>query len=460
MSDRRRMSPKERLRDDKRRGIGCTWADSVTGYAMVRSRGVWRPYDHLGHIAERIQAGVARGGYRAILNMPPRHGKSMLLSRFLPGWFLHWWPQKSVMLCSYESSKAADWGREVRDDVAPGEVRKDISGAGNWQLVRGGGMLTTGIGGPITGRGADLLIVDDPHKNWDEAHSPTYLDRMRNWFGSTAWTRLEPGASVILVMTRWQEGDLTGTLLRDYDTEGWDHIVLPALATEGDPLGRAVGEALCPERYSRGQLLAIRQTIGPSMFAGMYQQTPEVVGGNLWKRSWFQTWHELPDEPDQWLQSWDLTFKGGGSSWVVGQVWCSKGGKRYLVDQVRGRWDFVETLEQIRGMTARWPRSTGMLLVEDKANGPAVISTLRREGLPVVGVEPYGSKVARAMAVQGDIMSGLVYLPDPRRASWVEAFLRECTLFPNARNDDQVDTTAQALIRLRQSNTLFIAALT
>jgi predicted phage terminase large subunit-like protein len=447
---------------------GMTWASTITGYAQAKSGLAWKRYPYLAKLAARLQAGLTRGGYHCLVNMPPRHGKSELCSRMTTGWFLTVHPDRRVVLGSYEAGAASSWGRKVRDDMGLEAVRPDQRGANDWALVKelgGGGMRTAGVGGPLTSYGADLLEVDDPHKNWQEASSRQHQKRVADWWDSTAYTRLEPGASVLVVQTRWNKRDLTGHLLANYDHMDWDHVTLPALALEGDPMGRAPGEALCPERFTAEDLHKIRRAIGPHKFAAMYQQQPAVEGGDIWKKEWFGTWQTLPASPDMWLQSWDATFKAEGSSQVCGQVWCVKGPARFLVHEERGRWGFLDTLAAIRRASALWPQSTDIMVVEDKANGSAIMDTLGREFPGLEACEPHGSKVARAVAVQADIAIHAederagVFLPSPVTHPWVPSWLDEAGDFPHGNLDDRVDCASQALLRCRRAGGFFVAAL-
>jgi predicted phage terminase large subunit-like protein len=440
------------------------WATSPDTFAYVRSGRSWQLAPHLTWLCDRITYRINKGGYYAIVNMPPRHGKSQLLSRWLPAWFLTWDLGRQVILTSKESRLACDFSRSVRDIVGEQNLRSDSSSVARWMTRQGGGLVAAGVRGSIIGRGGQLLICDDPHKNWEEATSETINDSLRLWWGSTFWTRREPGASVIVVMTRWADCDLTAWLL-DSSAVEWDHIVLPAIAEEDDPMGRAPGEALWPDRYPlEGDegLLATQQTLGSRLFAGLYQQRPEVSGGNIWQEAWWKFWNGIASSPDdwsservpsaddptaEWIQSWDMNFKEtSGGSFVVGQVWCRKGSSCYLVDQVRGRWSFVQTVDEVRALSARYPQAT-LKLIEDRANGPAIMSQLRHELGGMVPVEPCGSKAARAMAVSPLIEAGNVYLPARNVYQWVDGFISEATTFPNARTDDQVDAASQALSR-------------
>lgn len=234
-----------------------------------------------------------QGGRRLIVEIPPRHGKSTIVSQGLPVWFLELFPERHIILASYEAGFAAEWGRAVRNLVAQyaGEltvrISEDSSAANRWHTPQGGGMVTAGVDGPITGRGADLFVIDDPVKSWAQAQSPAYRAHLWDWWHSTAKTRLEPAASVILCMARWHEDDLAGKLIREMDAGGqpWEVIRLPAVAEDGDPLGRALGEPLWPERFPAEALAEIQRSSPSYVWNALYQQRPERAGDAV-----FQTW--------------------------------------------------------------------------------------------------------------------------------------------------------------------------
>jgi predicted phage terminase large subunit-like protein len=364
---------------------------------------------------------------------------------------LELWPDKKIIRTSYGDSLASEWSRKVRDEFLTNselstKLRMDSKSISDWKTVEGGGMRATGVGGPITGVGADLLILDDPTKNWEDATSPISRERLIDWFQSTLYTRAEPGAAIITIMTRWHERDLTGYLTEEH-ADKWQLIRYPALAEDGDDLiGRAPGEALCPHRFSASRLEQIHKTLGSYMFAGLYQQRPAPMSGGFIRRDWVRRWTALPTSIDEWLQSWDLTFKATGSSYVVGQAWLRSGANFYLVDQIREKLDFPDTMRAMINFSRRWPLAVTKL-VEDKANGPAVIAALKDTVPGIVAYSPRGSKEARLVAVSGLIESGNVYIPDNRLATWSDALVEELVNFPHAANDDQVDSLTMALDR-------------
>lgn len=451
--------------------------------------------DAIRQTVEEAQAGTGPG--RLIVSMPPRVGKSFTSSLWTPAWFVERHPDKQVILVSHDGNYAVSWGRKVRDalrryaeqGITQARVSRDVAAAGEWETTQGGGMLSRGIGGSITGRGGHLFLIDDPLKDFAAAHSIAVRRAQWDWWLSTAATRLEPGAAVVLVMTRWHEGDLAGRLTSaeyEGDPEEWRVLRIPALG-EGDVadvvdgqvapdgLGRAPDVPLRlasteeTEDEARERWNRIRRSVGPYVWAGLYQQRPSEPEGTILKRGWWQFYRRegdvlvLPGEHGKQIeisrlrivQSWDLAVKDKQTSdYVVGQVWGALGqGSRFLLDQYRGRADFVETKRQMRLLRARWPQ-TAATYVEDKANGPAVISELREELSGLVAHNPKGDKVQRAYGVQGDLESGSLWLPDPGTAGFdVRALIDEAAQFPNGANDDQVDALTQAIIRLRGGKT-------
>ncbi len=395
--------------------------------------------------------------------MPPRHGKSEFISRYSTAWILGKFPDTRIILVSYEADFAATWGRKARDlleEHGPSLFGIRVSGkssaANRWDIEgHEGGMITAGVNGPITGKGADIGIIDDPVKNDQEAMSVTYQERTYEWYKSTFRTRLQRDGAIILIMTRWNENDLAGKLLaaQEEDGEKWEVVNLPAIAEEGDLLGRDPGQPLCPDLFTIEALRSIEKAVGSFWWASLYQQRPSPAEGGILKRNWWQYYRQTPDRFDEVIQSWDMAFKDTKTAdFVVGQVWGRKGADKYLLDQVRDRMDFPATVQAVRSLSAKWPQARNKL-VEDKANGPAVIATLKNEIPGLIAVNPEGGKVVRAQAASPDIEAGNVYLPDPSVAPWVHDFIEECAAFPNGANDDQVDAMTQALIRFANKST-------
>lgn len=435
------------------------WRASPALMAARLNRGHYKRYRHIDFIDSAITPAIINGGARFIVSVPPRHGKSWLISRYTPAWFLSLFPERNVILASYEANFAAGWGRQARNfiqehsDHLGVKIMQDSHAADRWHTPQGGGMVTAGVGGAITGRGGHLLIIDDPVKNWDEAQSPILRERAIDWWNSTFYTRAEPNASIIILATRWHQRDLSGYLLSDENEthKDWTEIRLPALAEENDPMGRKVGEALCPERYDEYALNHTRRTIGSRAWAALYQQRPTEQEGNIVKREQIQFWDSLPPRMSDHMITVDATFTGKGTSdFVVMQAWARDGADKYLIDQIHRRMGINETLVALRDFCHRNP-AHHLRLIENKANGPAIEDLLRRELSGLVLWEPKGDKVSRLNAVAPQFESGNVHFPLPARSNWVEDLIDELVTFPNAAHDDRVDALTMALLRFEEA---------
>jgi len=413
----------------------------------------WIAYDYLKLVSVKIAQMVAQGGGKLIVEMPPRHGKSTLISKWVPIWFLDLMPNKRIILATYSASFAAEWGGKAKNEIQNNEeikinISKDSSASSKWNVAgKTGGMSTAGIGGPLTGKGADLLIIDDPVKNWEEASSETYRKRNKDWMKTTARTRVEPGGVIIVLQTRWHEDDLAGSL--QSENKDYEVISISALAEENDILGRKVGAALCPERYTKKDLEDILKEIGSKFFSALYRQRPSPEEGDIFKRSWWQYYDELPEGTTDWINSWDFAFKDTkNSDYVCGFVMCRKGANIYIVDRTKEKLSFSKSVKAVNTMKTKWPK-TDRILVEDKANGSAILDTLKEHIQGLIAVEPKGGKEARALAVQPLVEAANVYLPRPEKVFWVGDFIEECSMFPNGKHDDQVDAFSQGAVRLK-----------
>jgi len=414
---------------------------------------------------------------RLMVSMPPRHGKSELVSRKLPAYIFGRDPNASIIATSYSADLASRMNRDTQRiidseryrEIFPATVLfgKNIRSVADGSYLRNSDIFeivghrgvyrSAGVGGGITGMGGTFIIIDDPLKNREEASSAVVREKLWEWYTSTLYTRLEKDGAILLTMTRWHEDDLAGRLLRLAETDAaadqWEVLTFPATAeaVRHPEDVRRVGQALWPEKYSLERLAGIKTALGSYDWGALYQQHPSPAEGGLFKREHWKYWRELPPKLTDWMQSWDCAFKATSSSdYVVGQVWARDGANRYLIDQVRRRMTFTETLQAIRDMTKLYPQ-THHKLVEDKANGSAVIDTLRREIPGIVAVEPRGGKEVRAQAVTAQIEAGNVFLP--QNAPWLGDFIEECAAFPNGAHDDQVDAMTQYLARASRTIT-------
>lgn len=405
---------------------------------------------------------------RLMVFMPPRHGKSELVSRKFPAYLLGRNPDTSIISCSYSADLASRMNRDVQRLIDSEKYSllfpeshlfgKNIRSTAKGSFLRNsdifeivnhrGTYRSSGVGGGITGMGGEYIIIDDPVKNREDADSATIREKIYDWYTSTLYTRLEKDGCILLTLTRWREDDLAGKLLKaaQEGADQWTILELPAVC-EYPPKPydvRQEGEALWKWKYDEQALAKMKATVGSRDWAALYQQHPTPGEGGTFKREWWNYYKVLPDGLYDFVQSWDCTFKDAQSSdYVVGQVWARKGSSRYLLDQVRGRMSFTETLRAIRSLSAKWPQAIRKL-VEDKANGTAVIDVLRKEIPGLIPVEPEGGKIVRANAVTAVAEAGNIYLPDPSIAPWVHDFVEEHAVFPNGANDDQVDAQTQA----------------
>lgn len=421
----------------------------------------WKRGKHLVYICNQIDEFITKETGNAydimVLSIPPQHGKSLSVTETLPSWYLGKNPDKSVIVLAYGDDLAQRFGRRNKEKIETfGKIFFDISisktkSANDDFEIEGrkGRMITRGIMAGVTGNPAHLLIIDDPVRTREEAYSAVTREKIWQEWMSSAKTRLAGGAKVVLIMTRWHEDDLAGQILKT--EKNAVHINIPCEAEDNDVLGRKKGEGLFPEI---GKGTAWKDQMKASYIAGegldawnaMYQGRPSVQGGNIFKRDWFKFYTDLPTMY-QTIISVDAAFKDTKTSdFVAIGVWGKSGANVYLLDLINERMDFVRTLEVIRLMKRKYAEAN-MVLIEDKANGSAIISTLRQEIMGIVPVEPLGNKESRAYAIQPFVMAGNVWLL--KNAPWVEDYLDQMTRFPKSSKDDMVDMTTQALVRLK-----------
>ena len=446
--------------------------------------------------AEVLPAGLDR----VIISLPPQEGKSERVTHYGALWMLRRHPELRIAIVSYGDAMARSMSYKIRNDLATFDgqegnfdvglrLRKDNRSVASWFLDGPrGSVYATGIGGALTGRPVDLLIIDDPVKDYLSADSQLLSDQAWQWWQSVARTRLAPSAPVLVILTRWHEADLAGRLIakqrEDEHSElkyfdKWHIINIAAQADynppeeiynpfDFDPLGRQPGEFMLSARgRTQAQWEATKSGTIARIWSALFQGRPTPDSGDVFHRPWwirYETpiWTETVEQisgesvtvcnvhdATEVLQSWDMAFKDEKTSdFVVGQVWARKGALCYLVDQVRARLSFTDSVAAVRKLTAKWPQAT-VKLIEDKANGPAIINALRKEIGGIIPVQVKDSKPARASAVSPFVEAHNVFLPDALIALYdVEAFIEECTQFPNSAHDDQVDAMSQALSRM------------
>lgn len=424
-------------------------------------------------LCSKLELFVAGEISHLMVFMGPRVGKTELCSRRLPAYVFGKDPNRRIILGSYGEGLSSTFNRDVQrimdspaylnifpDSRLPGRGAPGDDGTKvrNNRLVeligRDGSLRVAGVDSTLTGTGADILIIDDPIKNRKEADSITKRNHVWEWFGDVAETRLEKDAQVLLIMTRWHEDDLAGRLLNlaknDPDAQQWDVVSFPSLK-EGEPNEidpRQEGEALWPEKFSKETLEKRKKTMGTRRFSAIHQQAPTPVEGSIIKRAWCgKFWKALPSRIEEMLISVDCTFKDtANTDFVVMDCWARTGADKFLVDQVRDRMDFPTTVSTLQAFCAAHPKAY-VKLIEDKANGPAVISTLKKKVSGLIAVDPQGSKDERLSAVSPDFEAGNIWLPHPDQAPWIHDWIEElCT---NGAHDDRKDTCSQALLRFR-----------
>jgi len=401
---------------------------------------------------ERVDAGLHD---RAQLLIPPRHGKSLITSQIFTAWYLGRHPDRSIIAASYGQELASDFGRKVRGFVTDPLhtaifpqciVADDSNAVHRFGLTAGGNYFAVAAGGPITGRGADLLLIDDAIKSREQAFSAAERRSLQAWYESVAYTRLQPGGAIVLIQTRWHADDLAGWLLREHASEGWKVISLPAIAEIDDPLGRKEGEPLWPQRFPLDVLERIREAIGTAAWLSLYQQRPVAEEGAIFRKTWWRSYREQP-ECTRVVFSLDTAFKATQSAdYSVLEVWGETTTGHYLLHVWRRRAEFPELSRNVVALAEIWKPHA--VLVEDAASGQSLIQALKSETrLPILPVKPQGDKVARASAVSPLVESGKVFLPEA--APWLADFMEEVSVFPAAPHDDQVDALSQALNYLR-----------
>lgn len=423
------------------------------------------------NIVEPLEA-VERGEIdRLMLLVPPRHHKTTIASKAFPSWYVGRHTDRQIITASYGASLASEIGYDVRNIIASREFQKifptvklrpDSQARNRWHTNNGGIYVAAGVGGAIIGKGAHIALIDDPHKDREEADSVIMSDKVYRWYKSTLYSRLMPNvAAIVLIMQRWNDFDLAARLLdeakKDPEADQWTVVNLPALQ---DKNGAATddwkhGKALWPGGYDVPKLRRIRVNMDPRNWNSQYQQDPNVEGGNIIKRHYFKFWSNVPGDdlihlPKRFitvLQSWDLSFKDAAQSdMVVGQVWGIQGADKFLLDEVRDRMSFVASLRAFIALSNKWPEATRKL-VEEKANGAALESMLKRKVAGIIMINPHSDKASRLWAATPSFESGNVYLPNPNMPgySWVNEYIEELVKFPNARFDDRVDATSQAI---------------
>ena len=414
---------------------------------------------------ERVASGDLK---RLIINMPPRHTKSEFASYLLPSWFLGKFPEKKIIQTAHTAELATGFGRKVRNLVSSEDYQKvfdtklssDSKAAGRWNTNMGGDYFAIGVGGAVTGKGADLLIIDDPHSEQEAKQgNPAVFDNVYEWFTSGPRQRLQPGGAIIIVMTRWSKRDLTGQILKNAGKDGvdqWEIIDFPAIMPSGVPLW--------PSFWPKEALEALKAELPVAKWEAQYQQNPTSEEGAIIKRDQWRIWEkEKPPQCDYIIQSWDTAFeKNNRADYSACTTWgvfahANKSGdiksNIILLDAFKARMEFPELKKQALELWKEWEPDT--LIVEKRAAGAPLIYEMRKMGIPLSEFTPGkgNDKISRVNAISDLFASGVVWCPETR---WAEEVMDEMASFPNGDHDDLVDSSSQALMRFRQGGFITI----
>jgi len=443
----------ERCKDHFLTFVGEMWTSFISG----------RHHKIMADAFERVANGELK---RLIINMPPRHTKSEFASYLFPAWFLGKFPEKKIIQTAHTAELAVGFGRKVRNlvnttayqEIFPTKLSSDSKAAGRWNTHAGGDYFAIGVGGAVTGKGADVLIIDDPHSEQEAMQgSPDVYDRVFEWYGSGPRQRLQPGGAIIIVMTRWSKKDLTGQILANSmkrEGDEWEVIEFPALLPSGNPLWE--------EFWSKKELEAIKAEIPVSKWEAQYQQNPTSEEGAIIKREYWKIWeYERPHTCEYIIQSWDTAFeKSSRADYSACTTWGVffhpddtglEVANIIILDAFKERMEFPELKKTAYRFYHDWQPDS--LIIEKKAAGAPLIYELRAMGIPLQEYTPTrgNDKIARVNAISDLFASGYVWCPDTR---WAEELVEECASFPNGEHDDLVDSTSQALLRFRQGGFL------
>ena len=450
--------------------------DAAKNSFMTYVNYVWPNFIHGKHhekmaaAFERVASGKVK---RLIINMPPRHTKSEFASYLLPAWFLGKFPDKKIIQTSHTAELAVGFGRKVRN-LVDSDVYKDLfpevalqvdsKAAGRWATNKGGDYFAIGVGGAVTGKGADLLIIDDPHSEQEATLAelnPEVYDKTYEWYTSGPRQRLQPGGAIVIVMTRWSKKDLTGQVLKaaaQRSGEEWEVIEFPALLPSGRPLW--------PEFWSKIELEALKSELPNGKWMAQYQQQPTSDVSAIIKREWWKVWED--DDPpycEFLIQSWDTAFlKTERSDYSACTTWGvfyrpddtgREQANIILLNCFKKRMEFPELKQRAMEEYKEWEPDA--MIVEAKASGSPLIFELRAMGIPVQEFTPTrgNDKIARLNAVADIFASGRVYVPN---TSWAEELIEEVASFPSGEHDDLVDSMSQALLRYRRGGFIRLAS--
>ena len=448
-----KMKERELMHSKFIKFVEAVWPSFISG----------RHHKRMAEAFERVANGSCK---RLIINMPPRHTKSEFASYLLPAWFLGKFPNKKVIQASNTGELAVGFGRKVRNlvdtevyhDIFPElQLQVDSKAAGRWNTSKGGDYFAIGVGGTVTGKGADLLIIDDPHSEQEAAmasSNPDIYDKVTEWYTSGPRQRLQPGGAIVIVMTRWAQRDLTGQVLKSAaqrSGEEWEVIEFPAILPSGGPLW--------PEFWSLEELSALKEELPNSKWQAQYQQNPVGNESAIVKRDWWKWWEaDHPPNCEYILQTWDTAFEknnradySAGTTWGVFTDEKDMSKNIILLNTYRKRVEYPDLKRDV--LKEYNDYEPDGVLIEKKASGAPLIYELRAMGIPAQEYTPGKGqdKIARLNSVSDIIASGKVWVP---RTRWAEELVDEIAAFPSGEHDDLVDATTLALIRFRKGGFL------
>lgn len=448
--------------------IAANWRLTPATMATKLSGGEWIAAPWLRYAATRIAMAIKRGGGRIIISAPPRHGKTELVAKWTPTWVLENFPKKNVILTGYGADLVEASGRWVRDtirdetDLLNVRIRPDVSKVSAFLTETDGYMFSVGLGGAITGRGAHVLLIDDYIKEIKEALSPAHREYLWQWFTTTAMTRLEPGATVIIIATRWHSDDLIGRILKHFP-EKWENICLPAFALENDLIGRKPGEVLFPERYGTKEIEDQQELLGSVFFHALYQQGPVDEILQFTNKNWINVTKELPADDFKWARIWDLAATEDGGDYTCGSlVGYSKSTSKFVIGNILRKQKSIGDVEKLVRETAALDGTDTLVCIEQEPGsaGKALVHHYATTVLPEFSVVPIPAtkaKLVRAQPFLAACEASKVYILDESLANydqqlstdnvgedgtWHQKFLSEFDTFPGGDNDDQIDTVS------------------
>lgn len=436
-------------------------------WAIVEPNRTYLHNWHIDCICEHLQAVTAGQIRNLLINIPPRHGKTLLVSVFWPAWEWIRRPETRWIFASYAQSLSNTASQRCRRVIQSCwyqrqwghiyQLTDDQNEKVRFENTKTGYRVATSVEGTGTGEGGDRIVCDDPHKV-GEIESKAVRETALTWWDEEMSTRgnNQKTYSKVIIMQRCHEDDLSGHVL---EQGGYEHLCLP-MEFEGRKIISSIGwrdprkkngEFLWSQQFSTDEATELKRRLGSRAYAGQFQQRPSPAEGEVVKRAWWKYYQNPPANIDWLMISWDFTFKDSrNSDFVVGQVWARKGANKYLLDQVRNRMTFTETIQTMHSLNAKW--SPHENLVEEKANGSAIIDSLSGKIPGIVPWSPTDSKESRAHSIAPQVEAGNIFLPDPRRAPWIHDFIEEWAHFPNGKHDDQVDAMTQAILKMGGAN--------